>query len=102
MDIKEFRDEVENAGFSEEATEQMLEIVDGAIERGDLRLSDEESEQIEALISTEAELADQMADANDDMADMLEEFVSGLNEGANQVAVDSAAIENKLEKELSK
>lgn len=95
-DLVQFKTAVEEAGFSDDALNQMLPIIQAAIDEG-RPLTSDEGEKLEKVIDTESKLAGEMVDAHEDAAKQLGTFLDELSEASGDVANVTAEVDQMLD-----
>ncbi|MFH1602092.1 MAG: hypothetical protein ABIB61_04005 [Candidatus Shapirobacteria bacterium] len=82
MDLQQLKETLNKAGFSEESTKVINEILDQAIARGSIKA--EEKEKLLGIVDIETEAANIEADALEEVADSLTAFAQEVEQATEQ------------------
>ena len=98
MDLQQAKDTLNRAGFSEESSGVINEVLDGAIARG--HVTAEEKTKLLAVIDIEIEAANIEADAMEEVATVLESFASEVDGAVEKAEKEIKSADNDLLSEV--
>ena len=98
MDLQQAKDTLNRAGFSEESSGVINEVLDGAIARG--HVTAEEKTKLLAVIDIEIEAANIEADAMEEVATVLESFASEVDGAVEKAEKVIKSADNDLLSEV--
>ena len=89
MELKDLKEQINKAGFSEEALASLNSIVDSAIARGSL--SEEDQKKMSEILNNEIEQSGMQASIMEEIAFGLEEYAGELDQ-AEKIADQKAEL----------
>ena len=97
MDLNKLKEQLNKLGFSPEALIKINEIMDRSIEFGSVSAADKE--RLLSIIDLEIEASDIEADALEEVALALDEFVNGVDNSEDMASDEYKSLEEEFDSE---
>lgn len=98
MDLQNLKNQIKEAGFSEESLNYLNSILDGAIARGNLL--EEEKKQLTEIIDEEMAQAEKQADAMEEISLALDSYAHNIDQIVDLADRKTKALEENISQQI--